>query len=122
MTVKALGDRGWGQPSRGPGALASPCSESMGTGIQNCRMHMFVTMLEREGHTWAVEIRRADHPGAPVVEFWFSRTGASGETVRHTWQASGESLEALSKHGIDVSDDLLHRYLRLAEARTVDAR
>jgi hypothetical protein len=87
---------------------------------------MFVTHLEHEGHTWAVELRRTSDSrsrGAETLEFLFSRTGATGDTVRYTWQVSGESLAVLSEQGIDVSEDLLHRYLglALAEVRAVDA-
>jgi hypothetical protein len=85
---------------------------------------MFLTMLDHGGHTWTVELRAIpidDGPG--LLEFSFSRAGAEGEQLRLTWRVSGESLEALSEQGMEVSEDLLRRQLglALAEARTVDA-
>jgi hypothetical protein len=85
---------------------------------------MFLTMLKHAGHTWTVDLRVIPAEEGPgLLEFSFSRAGVGNEGVRLTWRVSGDSLEALSEKGMDVSEDLLRRQLdlALAEARTVDA-
>jgi hypothetical protein len=85
---------------------------------------MFLTILEHAGHSWTVELRIIPtEEGSRLLEFSFFRAGVGSEGVRLTWHVSGESLEALSEQGVDVSEELLRRQLdlALAEVRTVDA-
>jgi hypothetical protein len=86
---------------------------------------MFLTTLDHGGWSWTVELKvipREDDPG--LLEFSFSRPAPDGTQARLTWIVSGSSLEALSRDGVEVSEDLLRHQLSLAlaEQRTVDAR
>lgn len=85
---------------------------------------MFLRTLDYEGHTWAAELRVIPSAeGARLLEFSFSRAVSGGNQFRVTWRVRGDSLEALSEQGVDVSEDLLRRQLvlALAEARSVSA-
>ena len=76
---------------------------------------MFLTMLDHEGHTWKVELRAlASDEDRGLLEFAFSRRPAGEAPERLAWCVSGESLEALSGAGTEVSEDLLRRQLVLA--------
>lgn len=83
-----------------------------------------MTTIEHAGWTWTVELNvvpREDKPG--LLEFAFTRRAPEGVPTRLTWLVSGKSLEALSRNGNEMSEDLLRHQLclALAEQRTVDA-
>lgn len=76
---------------------------------------MFLTMLDHDGLTWKVELRAlAGEEDAGLLEFAFSRRPAGEGPERLSWRISGESLEALSESGMEVSEALLRRQLVLA--------
>jgi hypothetical protein len=83
---------------------------------------MFLRMLEYEGCIWAAELRVAPVlEGAPMLEFSFTGPAVEGKDCSITWQVRGDSLEALSEHGVEISEDLLRRQLVLALTKSRSA-
>ena len=82
---------------------------------QNGR-RMFLTTLEHEGEVWTVDLRVVSHENRPAsLEFSFvSGPTREGSSRRLTWRISGDTLGALSRDGVDVSEDLLRRQLSRA--------
>lgn len=85
---------------------------------------MFVTMLDHAGWSWMVELNVVPNgEELGLLEFVFTREAPEGMPSRLAWVVSDVSLEALSRDGNDLSEDLLRHQLSLAlaEQRTVDA-
>lgn len=85
---------------------------------------MFLKMLDLEGSFWAADLRVIrSSDGGHLLEFCFTRQAQEGNPDRVTWQVRGDSLEALSEEGADISEDLLRRHLAFAlrQRRSVGA-
>lgn len=83
-----------------------------------------MTMLDYQGQTWKVELRAIPKTdGVGTLEFSFVQAGVGDDEVRLTWTVASHALQALSKEGVDMSEELLREQLELAlaEGRTVDA-